>query len=72
MDYYIRFVFFGQAFGFANGRALLSVFAGDALVALTAHGPTIFIWHHMLVPRTASFIALGAIEKNLNEFNKGS
>jgi len=72
MDYNICLVFFGQAFGFANGRALLSVFAGDALVAFAPHGPTIFIGYHMLVPGAASFILLGAVKKNLDEFNKGS
>ena len=72
MDYNIRFVFSGQALGFLDGCALLSVFAGDPLVALSSHGPTLFMWHHVLVPGTPSFILLGAVKKDLNEFYKGS
>ena len=69
MDDHIGLVFFGQTLGLANGGTLLTMFAGDPLVALTTNAPTLFIRNDMLMPCTAFFAATGTIQKDFDEFD---
>ncbi len=72
VDNDIRLVFSSQPFGLIDGRTLFSVLAGYPLVPFATYGPAFFIGHHMLVPGSAAFVALRAIQKDFNEIYKGS
>jgi len=67
MDNHISLVFSGKLLRFPDGRILVPVFRGDALVPLSPYGPTLFIGHHVLVPRPALFALTGTFKKELYE-----